>query len=100
MIAAIVVTLAQISATPNPNGLPGKSVVERIVDGLFFYTLLACLAGVFVSVLVWVLSARAQNYNHASMGRQGTFIALGGALVTGAGPALINFFQGLGSQVH
>lgn len=100
MTTAIIVTLAKISATPNPNGLPGANVMERVVNGLFFYTLLACLAGLFISVLVWVLSARASNYNHAAYGRHGTFIAAGGALITGAAPALINFFQGLGSQIH
>jgi hypothetical protein len=34
------------------------------------------------------------------MGRQGTIVAAAGALVAGAGPALINFFDSLGSQVH
>jgi hypothetical protein len=97
---AIAVTLASISATPDPTGLPGSNVVERLVNGLFFYTLMGCLAGLLISVLVWVFSSRAQNYHHAAVGRQGTLIAAGGALIAGAAPALINFFQGLGSQVH
>jgi hypothetical protein len=92
--------LAAISATPNPNGLPGSNVAERLINGLFFYTLLGCLAGLLISVLVWVFSSRAQNYHHASVGRQGTMVAGVGALVAGAAPALIHFFQGLGSQVH
>jgi hypothetical protein len=53
-----------------------------------------------MSVLIWVFSSRAQNYHHAAAGRQGTIIAGFGALMAGAAPALINFFQGLGSQVH
>ncbi len=91
--------LAAVSATPNPSGLPGSSVAERLINGLFFYTLLGCLAGLLLSVLVWVFSSRAQNYQHAATGRQGTIIAGFGALIAGAAPALINFFQGLGSQV-
>jgi hypothetical protein len=98
--AAIVVTLAKVSAAPDPTGLPGSNVAERLVNGLFFYTLMGCLAGLLISVLVWVFSSRAQNYHHAAVGRQGTLIAAGGALIAGAAPALINFFQGLGSQVH
>lgn len=92
--------LAEVSAKPDPSGLPGSSVAEKLVNGLFFYTLLGCLAGLLISVLIWVFSSRAQNYHHAATGRQGTIIAAGGALIAGAGPALINFFQSLGGQVH
>jgi hypothetical protein len=99
MINATTWVLAKVSASPDPNGLPGSDVAQRLVDGLFFYTLLGCLAGLLLSILVWVFSSRAQNYHHASMGRQGTIIAFFGALIAGASPALINFFQKLGSLV-
>jgi hypothetical protein len=91
--------LADVSAKPDPAGLPGSTVAEKLINGLFFYTLLGCLAGLLLSVLVWVFSSRAQNYHHAATGRQGTIIAAGGALIAGAAPALINFFQTLGTQV-
>ncbi len=96
----LVQVVAEVSARPDPSGLPGSSVAERLVNGLFFYTLLGCLAGLLISVLIWVFSSRAQNYHHAATGRQGTIIAAGGALIAGAAPALINFFQTLGSQVR
>jgi hypothetical protein len=96
---AVVALLGAVSASPDPSGLPGSSVAERLVNGLFFYTLLGCLAGLLISILVWVFASRAQNVHHATLGRQGTIIAFFGALITGAAPALINFFQGLGSQV-
>jgi hypothetical protein len=92
--------LAAVSARPDPAGLPGSSVAEKLINGLFFYTLLGCLAGLLISVVIWVFSSRAQNYHHAATGRQGTIIAAGGALIAGAAPALINFFQSLGGQVH
>jgi hypothetical protein len=100
MIAALTVLAAGVSASPDPNGLPGSNVAEKLINGLFFYTLLLCLAGLLISVVVWVFASRSQNYHHAGMGRQGTIVAAFGALIAGAGPALINFFQGLGSQVH
>ena len=99
MKAIAITVLAKVSASPDPKGLPGSSVAEKLVNGLFFYTLIGCLAGLLISILVWVFSSRAQNYHHATLGRQGTIIAFFGALITGAAPALINFFQGLGSQV-
>lgn len=92
--------LAAVSARPDPSGLPGSSQAEKLVNGLFFYTLLACLAGLLVSVIVWVFASRGQNYHHAANGRSGTIIAGVGALVAGAAPALINFFQQVGSQVR
>ena len=58
------------------------------------------VSALVISILVWVFSSRAQNYHHAAIGRQGTLIAFFGALIAGASPALINFFQGLGSQVR
>ena len=100
MTSAVITVLAKVSATPDPSGLPGSSVADHLINGLFFYTLLGCLAGLLVSVLVWVFSSRAQNYHHATIGRQGTMIAAFGSLIAGAAPALVNFFQGLGSQVH
>ena len=99
MKAVAITVLAKVSASPDPKGLPGSSVAEKLVNGLFFYTLIGCLAGLLISILVWVFSSRAQNYHHATLGRQGTIIAFFGALIAGAAPALINFFQGLGSQV-
>jgi H+/Cl- antiporter ClcA len=99
MLASASAVLAAVSATPDPAGLPGSSVAEKLINGLFFYTLLGCLAGLLISVLVWVFSSRAQNYHHAATGRQGTMIAAFGALIAGAAPALINFFQTLGNTV-
>jgi hypothetical protein len=100
MIHTIAAVLAQVSAKPDPKGLPGSDQAEGLVNGLFFYTLLACLAGLLISVIVWVFASRSQNYHHAANGRAGTIIAGIGALVTGAAPALINFFQHVGSQVR
>lgn len=100
MHLALSTVLAEVSAKPDPSGLPGSSVAEKLINGLFFYTLLGCLAGLLISVLIWVFSSRAQNYHHAATGRQGTIIAAGGALIAGAAPALINFFQSLGGQVR
>ena len=100
MTDAVFTVLAKVSARPDPNGLTGSDVDERPVNGLCFYTLLGCLAGLLISVVVWVFASRAQNFHHAANGRQGTIIAFFGALIAGASPALINFFQNLGEQVR
>lgn len=100
MTSLVITLLADVSASPDPEGLPGSSVAERLVNGLYFYALLGCLAGLLISVITWVFASRSQNHHYATMGRQGTIIAFFGALIVGAAPALINFFQNLGSQVE
>ena len=99
MISMSLAVLAAVSAKPDPGGLPGSHQASQLINGLFFYTLLACLAGLLISVIVWVFASRSQNYHHAANGRTGTIIAAVGALVAGAAPALVNFFQQLGGQV-
>jgi Family of unknown function (DUF6112) len=91
---------AAVNATPDPHGLPGSSVAEKLVNGLFFYTLIACLAAMLIGAATWALGARSQNPQYASTGRLATLVAFFGALVAGAAPALINFAQNLGGQVH
>jgi hypothetical protein len=91
---------AAVSASPDPHGLPGSSVAEKLVNGLFFYTLIACLAAMLIGAATWALGARSQNPHYASTGRLATLVAFFGALVAGAAPALINFAHNLGGQVH
>jgi hypothetical protein len=91
---------AAVNATPDPHGLPGSSVAEKLVNGLFFYTLIACLAAMLIGAATWALGARSQNPHYASTGRLATLVAFFGAMVAGAAPALINFAQDLGGQVH
>ena len=91
---------AAVNATPDPHGLPGSGVAEKLVNGLFFYTLIACLAAMLIGAATWALGARSQNPHYASTGRLATLVAFFGAMVAGAAPALINFAQDLGGQVH
>lgn len=95
----VVITLAQVSARPDSNGLPGASTVQKLVNGLFFFTLLACLAGFLLSVLTWAVGARGGNSGATQNGKTGTLLCAGGALVAGAGPAIINFFFDAGQTV-
>lgn len=88
-----------VSAKPDPNGLPGSDVLEKLVNGLFFWTLLACLAGLLGSVIVWAIANRAHNPHHAQSGKLGVLFCAGGALVAGAAPAIINFFFTSGQAV-
>ena len=84
---------------PNTNGLPGLPVLQQIVGALLTWGLLACLAGLVVSVMVWALAHHQGNYAHASSGKTGVLVAAGGALLIGGANAIIAFFSNLGAGI-
>jgi len=91
---------ARISAEPNPGGLPGSSVLEKLVGGLAFWAILACVAGIIIGGGAWALGNHTGNYHHASKGKTGALCAAAGALVIGAAVPIIEFFQQAGGGVR
>jgi len=85
--------------TPDPGGLPGGAVLERMLSGLMFWTLLAAVAGLLVSAIVWALSSHAGNYQYAASGKRGVVVAAAVALLAGSAVAIVNFFVGVGSGI-
>ena len=84
---------------PDSKGLPGSRVLQRLIDGLAFWALLACLAAVIVSAAVWAFAAHANNHHQSANGRRGLLVAAAASLAIGASAALINFFADVGEQV-
>src|SRR3954452_9356469 len=97
MFNAIVVAANSVGGQPDPNGLPGSSALEQLVNGLAFWGLIASLAGLVISAAVWALSSHSGNYHHTTMGRRGTIISAAAAFLVGAAPAIIAFFENLGN---
>lgn len=91
--------LADPGITPNQSGLPGLEVVRSIVGALLTWGLVACVAGLVVSVIVWALAHQQGNYSYASSGKTGVLVAAGGALLIGGANAIVAFFSGLGSGI-
>jgi hypothetical protein len=98
-VETLTLVVAKLSASPDPNGLPGSNVVEQIVNGLFFYALLACLGTMLVGGGMWGLAAQSHNSYYTATGKKMVVGAFVGAIICGAAPAIINFAQGLGGQV-
>lgn len=90
---------ANPGVSPNQNGLPGLGVLKQIVGALLTWGLVACVAGLVVSVIVWALGHHGGNYAHASNGKTGVLVSAGGALLIGGANAIIAFFSGLGSHI-
>lgn len=93
------VAATRLGGDPDAGGLPGSEALQSLVGGIAFWALLAALAGLIISAAVWALSSHAGNYHHAGMGKRGTLISAGAALLVGAAPAVIAFFEDLGNTV-
>ena len=98
-IASTLVAATRLGGDPDADGLPGSEALQSLVGGIAFWALLAALAGLIISAAVWALSSHAGNYHHAGMGKRGTLISAGAALLIGAAPAVIAFFEDLGNTV-
>jgi Family of unknown function (DUF6112) len=88
-----------VSVNPNPSDLPGGQVIQQLIDGLAGWALFASLAALLVSAIVWALGANSGNYHAAGRGKTGVLVSAVSALLVGAAPALINFFNALGHRV-
>ena len=84
---------------PNQNGLPGLAVMKQIVGAMLTWGLLACVAGLVVSVIIWALAHHNGSYQHASNGKTGVLVSAGGALLIGGANAIVAFFSNLGSGI-
>ena len=92
--------LGKVAAKPDASGLPGSDQLEQLVNGLFFWALLASLAGLFISIATYAVANRMGNHHHAQNGKIGILLMGPLAGIAAAGPAIINFFADLGQQVR
>ena len=88
-----------VAVNPDPSALPGGNVIQQLLDGLAGWALFGSLAALLISAIVWALGANGGNYNAANKGKTGVLVSAMSALLVGAAPALINFFNQLGQKV-
>ena len=89
--------LATVSAHPDLTGLPGSNVLQQLVNGAAAWALAIALLGAFIGAGIWALAAHFQNHHYAARGRMAALISGASALIVGAAPGLVNFFQHLGT---
>jgi Mn2+/Fe2+ NRAMP family transporter len=86
-----------VTATPNLTDLPGSNVLQQLVNGAEAWALAIALIGAFVGAAVWAVASHSHNHQYAGRGRMAALISAAAALVVGAAPGLVNFFQHLGT---
>lgn len=82
---------AAITLKPSASSLIGSGTLQHLVNGVGWWALLACLAGLVIGAATWALGAHANNYQHASTGRRAVLVSGAAALVIGAAGPLLNF---------
>lgn len=86
-----------VSAHPNPTALPGSNVLQELINGAEAWALAIALLGAFIGAALWAVSSHSQNHHYAARGRMAALISAGAALVIGAAPGVVNFFERLGT---
>jgi MFS family permease len=85
---------------PDGGQLPGTDVLNKLSQGIAQWALIAALVGIVVGAAAWGLGHYSQNYHQAYNGRKGLLVSAAAALVIGAAPSVITFFENLGRTVH
>jgi hypothetical protein len=86
--------------SPNNTGLPGLGTAGQIVGALVSYGLIACVAAIIVSAVVWAISHHNGNGRYSDGGKTGVLVSCGGALLIGGADLLVTFFSGAGAALH
>jgi hypothetical protein len=89
-----------VTAHPNLTGLPGSNVLQQLVNGAEAWALAIALLGAFVGAALWAVASHSHNPHYASRGRMAALISAASALIVGAAPGLVNFFEHLGTKAH
>ncbi len=89
-----------VSAHPSPSGLPGSNVLQQLVNGAEAWALAIALLGAFIGAGLWAVASHTHNHHYAARGRMAALISGASALVVGAAPGLVNFFQHLGTTAR
>ncbi len=89
-----------VTAHPNPAGLPGSNVLQQLVNGAEAWALAIALLGAFVGAAIWAIASHTHNHHYAAKGRMAALISGASALVVGAAPGVVNFFERLGTTAH
>lgn len=84
---------------PDFDGLSGISELREVAGALLMFVLVVAVLMLIVSAICWAIGAANGNYQVATKGRIGVFVALGGAILAGAGVAWMNWLVTIGGQL-
>jgi Family of unknown function (DUF6112) len=92
--------LPGVTAQPNLRALPGSNVLQQLINGAEAWSLAIALLGAFLGAATWAVASHTHNHNYAARGRMAALISGASALIVGAAPGLVNFFERLGTSAR
>jgi hypothetical protein len=96
----MVVWYLAVGMTPDVTALPGGDALQKLINGLGAWALIAALAGLVIGAAAWALGVHSQNFQQSLIGRRAVLVSALAALLIGAAPPIINFFFNAGLAVH
>lgn len=95
MTAAILAT----AVYPDFGAVDGAARLEQIIGALLTLVLFIAVLMLVVCAVAWAVAGAHGSVRAASQARAGVFVALGAAVLAGAGVAWVNFLLHLGSSI-
>ncbi|NEA37719.1 DUF6112 family protein [Streptomyces sp. SID11385] len=86
--------------TPNEGGLPGLTVLKKVMGSLNLFGIVAVVGALVVSAAVWAWGHHSGGHQAEATGKKGVLVSAGAALLLGAANGVVAFFSTLGTQVH
>ena len=84
---------------PDFGAVGGASDLRALVGALLMYVLIFAVLAILVCAVIWAIASSSGNYQSAVRSRAGLFVAVGAAMLAGAGVAWMNFLIGVGQQL-
>ncbi|MGO9097972.1 MAG: DUF6112 family protein [Solirubrobacteraceae bacterium] len=94
--APLSVSIAATGVYPNLNGLAGAAELESVIGALMSIVLVVAVLMIVVCAAAWAVCSSHGNYHAAGKARTGLLVALGAAVLDGAGIAWVNFLLHIG----
>jgi hypothetical protein len=88
-----------VNISPNTTGLPGISELQNIVGALLTFGLIAAVAGLVISAMVWAVASHSGNVHLVGRAKSGVLVSAAAAMLTGGAVALISFFSHAGAAL-
>ncbi|MEU3188436.1 DUF6112 family protein [Streptomyces sp. NPDC006923] len=86
--------------SPKGGGLPGLDVLRTVVNSINLFGIVAVVGALAVSLAVWAWGHHTGGHQAEANGKKGATVAAGAALGLGAANGIVEFFSGLGTQIH
>lgn len=88
-----------VNISANSSGLPGLTQSETIVGALITLGVIASVAGLALSAMVWAVGNHSANPQVAGRGKTGVLVSSSSAVLCGGAMAIVNFFFNIGAQI-